>query len=305
MPPPLFIDPAHQAAFEEDGYVQLPLLTPEDIQGLKALFVEYHPEAPKGFDSTSYRSDYATKKEASDRAVAIIGKRFEGILQNYRIFGSSFLSKPKGPHGAMPMHQDWTIVDEDRFVAVNIWTPLVDCTQKNGTLEVLKGSHRYLKVTRMPTQKFVLDGKQEALKPMFTPLPTKAGEAVILNQALVHYSKPSQVEEVRSAITTGVKSAEAPMQFYYFDESQPDQLEKFAMEEDFLLQFEQFHTDIFQRPKMGESQGHVPFKAPQFTWEGVLSEIKAAHGGVLPSPPVPPAPQKKSFFQKIVGIFSK
>ena len=301
----LLIDPEHQAAFERDGYVQIPLLQPEDINALRELFAHYHPETPQGFNSTSYYSDYDMKKEASDRATEIIGKRFEGVLQNYRIFGASFLSKPKGPYGEMPMHQDWTIVDEDQFVAVNIWTPLVDCTEENGTLEVLKGSHRYLKVKRMPTQKFVLDGKQKDLLPYLTPLPTKAGEAVILNQALVHYSKPSQVDEIRAAITTGVKSKEAPMEFWYFDEQNPERLEKFAMEEDFPLRFEDFHKDIFQRPKIGESQGYVPFRKPSFAWEQVLEEIKNAHGGQLPQLPASREPEKKGFFQKLAGIFNK
>ena len=273
---PIFKDPELQSNFEQDGFVKISLLQPADIAALRALYAEFHPETISGFHSSTYSEDYQFKLEISKKTSSIINARLKEHLQDYRTIGASFLAKSTGSHSEMPMHQDWTIVDEDRFVAINVWTPLVDCSEENGTLEVITGSHRYLKVKRMPTLEFVLEGKQQDLKPFLTPIPTKAGEAIFINQALIHYSKPSTKRELRIAITTGVVSQEADLVLYYFDKNHPDRLEVFQQEDDFLLRFTDFMRDIYMRPKTGSSIGYIPYSRPDLDWNTVLEEIKKA-----------------------------
>ena len=297
----IFINADLQKQFARDGYVKVPLLSDEDIHQLRSLYTEYHPEEPKGFISSTYSDNYEFKKSVSEKTTAIISPRLDEILKDHRPIGASFLAKAKGKYGEMPMHQDWTIVDEDQFVAVNVWTPLVDCTEENGTLEVLQGSHRFLNVLRMPTLDFVLDGKQYDLLPFLTPVPTKAGEAVILNQALVHYSKPNQTEEVRTAITTGVVSKNAALMLYYFDSNHEDRVEKFSQSEDFLLRFDDFMNDIYSVPKMGESKGYLAFRKPSLSWDAVLAGIREAHGGQLPSDQTLDIRERTGLLRKLIS----
>jgi ectoine hydroxylase-related dioxygenase (phytanoyl-CoA dioxygenase family) len=255
--PPIFQDPALQARFETEGYVQVRLLEAEDIVALRKLYAHYFPESPRAFHSSSYLQDFDKKKEISAAIVQIMQPRLEAVFQNFTTFGSAFLTKNVGNDSLMPMHQDWTIVDEGRAVAVNIWTPLQDANAQNGSLQVLRGSHRFLPVLRCPTMPFFYYAYQDAIRANLTLLEVKAGEAVILNQALIHASPPNLSNEVRLAITTGVKTAGAPMQFHYV--CGEGQLEVFAMDDDFLLRFEDFHHDIYDRPKFGKSLGVVPF----------------------------------------------
>jgi ectoine hydroxylase-related dioxygenase (phytanoyl-CoA dioxygenase family) len=45
------------------------------------------------------------------------------------------------------------------------------------------------------------------------PMEVKAGEAVVLNQSIVHYSPPNKSDKIRIAITSGVMSAAPKMNF--------------------------------------------------------------------------------------------
>lgn len=256
----IFKDEALQKQFETDGFVKISLLDHNDIEALKALFQRYFPNPSSGFFSSSYENDYPLKKEISEAIGKIVLPQLEKNFIDYTWFGSAFLSKGNGARSEMPMHQDWTIVDEAQFVALNIWTPLQDTNEENGTLEVIKGSHRWHSELRAPTLPFYYNGFQQELKQYLTCIPVKATEAIVLNQAVIHYSKPNKTSEIRLALTTGIKSKGAPMLFHYWNKEKPDEIEQFRQEDDFLLRFTDFHQTIFQRPVTGESVGTKVFQ---------------------------------------------
>jgi hypothetical protein len=267
---PIFRDNKLQRQFETDGFIKITLLSKEDVIALKTMFQRYFPNPSHDFFSSSYENDYSRKKEISEAIGKIMLPQLEKVFTDYTWFGSAFLSKGNGPRSEMPMHQDWTIVDETKYIALNIWTPLQDTTEENGTLEVIKGSHKWHNTLRAPTLPFYFDGHQEQLKTQLTIVPTLATEAVVLNQAIIHYSKANKTNDTRIAITTGLKSKNAPMIFHFWSKETPNEIEQFKQADDFLLQFTDFHKSIFQRPEMGESIGKLRFTKQQAS----ESEIK-------------------------------
>lgn len=260
MVEPIFRSAELQQQFDKDGFVKIKLLTEANIADLKALFANFFPNPSADFFSSSYENDFAFKKQISNAIGDIIHPQLEHVFANYTWFGSAFLSKGNGPRSEMPMHQDWTIVDEKKYVALNIWTPLQDTGQENGTLEVIKGSHKWHDVLRAPTLPFYFDGYQEKLKEKLTMVPVLATEAIVLNQAVIHYSKANKTNQMRIAITTGIKSKEAPMIFHYWNKYEPASIEQFSQEDDFLLRFTDFHQSIFNRPQTGESIAKLNFE---------------------------------------------
>lgn len=278
----IFKDAALQAAFGRDGYVVVPFLTEEDVEALRALYFHYFPVSPEGFHSSSFLDDFAVKKEMSERAAAIIRPRAEAVFGHARVLGSAFLAKTAGRRSEMPVHQDWTIVDEDEYVAVNIWTPLQDSTKVNGGLEVLPGSHDFVRVMRSPSLPFFWSGHEEDIKAAMVPLSVKAGEAVVINQAVLHYSPPNQTDQVRIAVTTGLVSGDARLQFAFQGEKGSGQVELFEIDPDFFLRFEDFHKAIYERPGEVKSLGHVPYAAPVVSRAAVLRflgrEVREAVG---------------------------
>lgn len=261
---PILREPRLWQGLQADGCIQMPLLTPAALAQLVDAFDRFHPELPaSGFVSSTYSPDLAYKLAVSDCITEIIRPCLDQAFQHHRVLGAAFLYKMPGPQSRLPLHQDWTVVDEDRYIATNVWMPLVDADADNGTLCVMPGSHRVMRGIRAPTLPFCYSGHEALMQQHMRPLPTRAGQAVVINQATVHHSPANLRSTVRPAITVGVVSADAPLRFYYRDKQRTDQrLEMFAQADDFFLRFENFHRDIFLRPNMGQVVGEPHYADP-------------------------------------------
>ncbi len=286
---PIFFDSQVQDDFEKNGYVKIKLLDDNDVLILVDLFQQYFPDPSKDFYSSSYDNNYELKKRMSDEIGKIVLPRLNGLFRDFTWFGSAFLSKGNGPRSEMPMHQDWTIVDEKKHVALNIWTPLQSTDEENGTIEVIPGSHRWHQSLRAPTLPFYYDGFQSQLKTALRPVLASVGEAVVLNQGIIHYSKANKTDQTRIAITTGIKSGDAPMLFHYWDKTNPERIEIFEQENDFLIRFENFHQAIFKRPLIGKSIGTKPFILPKVSQEEINRLVGKSSDG----------PKKKGLVNKM------
>jgi hypothetical protein len=301
----IFKDDAQQALFDKQGFLIVPFIDEQEVKYLNDLFDSLHPNLPKeGFVSGSYSQDFGYKKKASDEIVKAFAKHYERLFVDYQPFGAAFLFKMPSANSTLAIHQDWTIVDEDQYVALNCWVPLTDVSEMNGALQIVPGSHYdALKTLRAPTLPFFFSGNDDLVIDASIPMCVKAGEAVILNQSVIHYSPANRSGAIRKAITAGVKSKGAPMHFHYRDnEKGGDQVEVFEMPENFLISFKNFATDIFQRPTMGESKGFRTYKQPSFSREELKPEIErmkaaAGFGNV-------PLQVSKNIFQRIAGLFN-
>ena len=278
MPPAIFKNPEHQELFDKQGFIVLDFLNPEDVEFLDKTFDEMHPELPSdgGFVSGSYSQDFDYKKKASDTIRDTFMPHFERLFKDFQAIGGAFLFKMPNPNSELIAHQDWTIVDEDKYYALNVWVPLTDIHAENGPLMVLPGSHwQKFKVLRAPTLPFFFTGNESVVKENLEPLYVKAGQTVILNQSLVHYSPPNLSDKIRKAITAGVLSKEARLRLYFNDtQSDTGELEMFEQDSDFLIRFDDFFADIFQRPKMGKSMGKVEYRVPSFTKEELSPMVR-------------------------------
>ncbi|MCS6819199.1 MAG: phytanoyl-CoA dioxygenase family protein [Chitinophagales bacterium] len=282
--PPIFKNPEHQKIFDKQGFVVTPLLNRDEVEYMDRLFDELHKNlSDSGFHSGSYSSDMAYKRKVSEEIKRVFRRAYEETFQNYTPFGGAYLYKIPSPNSDLFLHQDWTIVDESRYVAVNVWTPLCDITEDNGPLMVLPGSHYdNFPVLRAPTMRYFFDHDYEVVLRQLIPMIVPAGTAVILNQSLVHYSPPNTSDKIRKAITAGVKTKDAQMIFHFKDPNRKDNLiEKFEMDDEFLIHFENFFEDIYKRPKVGKSLGFIEYEVPMLTGaalEDLVRKMKTSAG---------------------------
>jgi hypothetical protein len=322
MVDPIFQDAELQAKFESQGFVTIPFLSEEEVKKLLDVFWTLHPNLNNsGFQSSSFSNDFSYKKKVSDSITTIFQPHFEKIFKGYRALGSAFLYKQPDTHSILPIHQDWTLVDEEKYVAINIWVPLIDATPYNGSLYVLPGSHYgVVKALRCPTLPMFFTGFEQLMIDHSLPMSVKAGEAIVLNQSLVHYSPPNQSDSIRIAITSAVISAESKMNFHYCADTTKNEVELFEMEDDFLIRFENFFESIFKRPIIGKSMGTKAYKPPVFNeseLKDLLVLMKKRAGiptipnqatnnikSTLVNPNTPPIEQhKKSFLDRIASFF--
>ena len=274
MVPAIFKDNTLQAKFDNQGFVVVPFLEEKDVKLLNNIFDELHPavNSQGGFVSGSYSNDLEYKKQASDRITQVFSKNYDRLFENYQTFGAAFLYKVPSAGSELGAHQDWTIVDEEKFVALNCWVPLTDINEVNGALHVLpRSQYSKYNTLRAPTIPFFFSGNESEVIKRSMPFYVKAGEAVILNQSVIHYSPPNKSSEVRKAITAGIKTKGAPMIFHY--KNPEDKIEKFEMPEDFLIRFENFATSIFESPKLGRKISSTDFKNPVLSQENLINTL--------------------------------
>lgn len=263
MAPSIFKDKGLQDLFDKRGFVVVKFLDQEEVDFLNQKFDELHPsvDSQRGFVSGSYSSDFEYKKKASDTVISVFGKHFERLFTNYQTFGAAFLYKPASLGSELGVHQDWTIVDEEKYVAINCWVPLTDINEINGALQMMPGSqYDKYKTVRSPTIPFFFHGSESEVIPKTIPFFIKAGEAILLNQSVIHYSPPNKSGKIRKAITAGVKTKNAPMVFNY--KNADDKIEKYEMPEDFLISFDDFAKNIFEQPKSGKLIDTIQYKNP-------------------------------------------
>ncbi len=250
--PNIFKDATLQQQFDEQGFVKIQLLDENDIKILTEEFYKFHQHIEiNSFGASSFINNKEEKLEIRDKLYPIFLPHFEKIFQDYTYFGSSFLYKTPGKNSDLSPHQDWTIIDEEKYIAINIWTPLIDTNENNGTLYVVpKSQSQKLFSLRAPTLPFYFQKYFDTVIKCGIPTNAKAGEAIILNQSIIHYSSSNNSDTLRIAITSGVKSKNAPMLFHYKNEN--NEIEQYEMQEDFLLSFDDFKKDIYQKPKNGK-----------------------------------------------------
>jgi hypothetical protein len=262
---PIFLSPENQALFEKQGFLILPFLNEGEVMHMDKLFDELHQQLPEmGFFAGSYSPNLEYKRRVSEEIKKVFKRRYEEVFQNYETFGGAYLFKIPSVNSELYLHQDWTVVDETKDIALNVWVPLCDITPENGPLMILPGSQFSVYPTlRSPTLPQFFDKDPQYVMDELEMQIVKAGTAVILNQSLVHYSLPNRSDKIRKAITAGVKTKGAQMIFHYKDALRTDnQVEKFEMNDDFFILFENFFQDIFQRPKMGQSVGFIDYTVP-------------------------------------------
>lgn len=206
----VLIDDALQAAFDEQGYVVVPFLGPDEIA---RLVDGYRSAASRdgGINPPdAYNDEYAEfsiihsrpqfRREAFELISSVLVPRADDFLVDYRPIIANYVNKPAGT-GVVPAHQNFSVVDECRFQSVSVWVALVDCQVRNGAMSMLDGSHLRLRGVRgMWAYQSFSEIEDAIIEHHLTPVEVPAGHAVILDDALVHYSPANQSDEPRLAI---------------------------------------------------------------------------------------------------------
>lgn len=254
-----FRDPDLQDAFGRDGYVVLPLLSPIGIGRLREFYSSHlHPQKDQGFHATCHLDDSAYRREMRDGIAKVaLASALEPLIE-HRLVSANFVVKEPGL-GEMPMHQDWSVVDERETVSVTVWCPLVDVGPENGALHLLRGSHTNVVACRgenapgLPN--FVTNYEaipDSVVEDYDVTLNLCAGEAVFYDTRTVHFSPPNRSEETRVAINITVAPTGAKLVHQY--RADEENVELIQIDETFF-------TDhpIGQRPR-GAVLDHLPYR---------------------------------------------
>ena len=130
------------------------------------------------------------------------------IGPNVSIFRAMFMNKP-AEHGThLPWHQDvgigWGL---DSNPEVTIWTALDAATIENGCMQVVPGSHKHGVINEMhfPSE---VDQARYAREEDCIYLEAEAGEAILLNNLLLHRSARNPTGNPRRAFSIAYMDAD-------------------------------------------------------------------------------------------------
>lgn len=273
---PTFRDPETQARFDRDGFVVVDVFSPAEIEQLREDARRLDPPT-RGFATSVEITDEAYR----NRVHAVLSERFaapaERLFVDHAMNLTAVAVKWPGDEGLKPVHQDWTFSDEARYRSVNLWAPLVDTTEHNGTLAVLPGSHRALDRLRpAPCFPSGYEDPVEGLRMEDLQLvPVRAGQAIALDLAVVHGSPPNRSEDPRVVVAANFLPRPSPISYYF---CRDDELVRYSgVEADFFRRF-----DFRAEPTELDPPTPVPFAPQPLTSAELIARSREVAAGREP-----------------------
>lgn len=242
------------------GYATIPFLDHLQINQLLNIYQQFVKKSDNVFYSTSFDSDVEQKIKIQNEIQNIIQSRVDDFFDDIETLGAGFLVKKNTQNSSMPIHQDWTIVDEEKYQSYTIWIPLQDVDKYNGALQVIEGSHQFTKEVRSPTFESAFEQIKDDIQKDLKPIPLKKGEAIIFSHALLHASFANNSENSRVAVTYGFIPKKAQLCFYH--KSDNNNLDKYKVDTNFFLKY---NTQIGLAPNNGVLLSSIPFNKKIFT----------------------------------------
>ena len=255
-----FINEEHQKVIDRDGVIKIPFLNHVQIEEYKKFIKEETPivEMSSSYGlvaGVSFDSDQL-KQQLHNRIEETIMPILNSYITNFKSLIFTSLVKGTGAHSKLDIHQDWSVVDEEHHHSWSLWIPLIDCTVENGTLFVIKGSHKKLKNVRGGSIPSIFSDDAEELLKLMEPIEVKAGEALIFYQNLCHFSPPNLTDTPRITIISSLAPKNAEIRQYYLRDDN-ETVEVYKMSDSFFMQFEDFIVEKDQAPRRGTKIGEL------------------------------------------------
>lgn len=245
----IFADSQVLDKLKRDGYCVVPFLKPDEVKPLYEDFQQILKMSEGQRTDFFWVSAFSPNMDLRQFSKHSLETKFKEFLP--RVFnelaefmGGTFLVKPPTKEGKNDPHQDSAHVDEAKEYSVYCWVPLVDINDNNGPMYAIKGSHLWGNKYRSTVVPWLYKNILDELLHFGTPAYMKAGEMLIFDSALVHFTPPNTTSAPRPAINYFVKPKSSPLLYYFTDKNTPK-----GMVEEFALSKEFYDTyDWFSRP---------------------------------------------------------
>jgi hypothetical protein len=206
----------------DEGYIVVPFLEVDDVKTLIDFFYDHHLAEIPGFYATAHSSDIQFRNKMNNKIKDVFENSIGHFFNNCSALGGSYVVKSKLQQERLHPHQDWSIVDESKYRSFNIWVPLVDLNEHNGSIRVIPGSHLWVDNYRGPNISDYFSEYNDKIWEHMQTLNMKAGEALIYDHRLFHASFPNKTDQLRVATVFGIIPNEAQMFYYFGDGNEVD-----------------------------------------------------------------------------------
>lgn len=226
-----------------EGYLKTGILNKDAIKKIQNK-IEFETPMYEMAESTGYIEgvcieDKKIRRDLDEMLRFIISPFLDKIMHNYKSILYTAIVKDSDKNSNIDLHQDWSLTDERKFPSLTLWMPLVDSSEENGTIYLVPKSHKKYNNIRGGTIPFVFSEKEKdnLLKQMI-PIKVNAGEVVLFNQRIVHYSPPNLSSAKRVSVLASLLPNVADTIQYFKREDEI--VEMYKMNDDFFLDFNDF-----------------------------------------------------------------
>ncbi len=262
------------------GYVIAGNIGIKNIQSILSLYDSLHEFSDKngGMFYSLYSDDIEYRKKVHCGVLDILKPVYDNYFSNYKTVINSFIVKTPGKGSDFSLHQDSTGLDERKWSPLSAWIPLQDTDLANGTLCVVPKSHQFFHPYRGISFASPFAEYEDVVRRYLVPINLKAGDILLFDNRLVHYSHLNSSKSPRIVVMSGIFPVEAEIISVYKDENTPGApIEIFRQDEDFLITNKAFYKDCTARPYRGEQIELIRTPLPQISMYDFLS-IAAANG---------------------------
>ena len=266
--------------FERKGYLKLASFM--DAGQLMALNKFYetvakaHQKIDLAFVSTSHSNDKNLIRQVNDQILSIVTPSIKRWFEDYEILFSNFLLKKARKDSITDLHEDVTLVDEQKYLSFNLWFPLHRVDKQNGTMCFVSGSHLYPRYIR--TNPYNLSPYREHFKLFNLYADTvncEAGDAVVFANNTIHgsYANHSSEDRVAGVIAMYPQGADL---FHYHLSEQEKKIDCYRMTvEDFI------NLDKRRPPDKAPCIGSTKWKDKRYTEKEILHLLGKNYGSYL------------------------
>ncbi len=226
---PILYDPELEDELLDTGFVRVPMLEGLELTEAVAAFDELRPDDQfepdgTGLNRSTYHCTFLDTnldyKRATQELIArVFQPKLDALVVDYRILTGNFYVKMPGK-GRFQIHQNWPTTEDLSVTTLTVWIPLHDTDESNGTLRVVPGSHKILPDVATPQlPPFFAGFEDELIADHLVPICLKAGEALVFDDSLVHWSSKNHSDQPRRAVQIETVPAEIQPVLYYLDEA--------------------------------------------------------------------------------------
>jgi hypothetical protein len=225
-------DPALESQLLETGYVRVPMLDAHEVAAVAAELDQLRPDdgfAPDGtglnrstYHCTFLDTNLEYKRQAQQLISRVFQPKIDEVVVDYTILTGNFYVKMPG-RGRFQIHQNWPTTLDLSITTLTVWCPFQDTGVHNGTLRIVPGSHKIVPDVATPQRPPFFAGFEESLiEKYLVPMELRAGEALVFDDSLVHWSSENVADSPRRAVQIETVPAEVPAVLYHLDEEGPE-----------------------------------------------------------------------------------
>lgn len=242
-----FLDAEQHSLFLKRGWVKVEnVVKQEEIASFMQTFEEISTLEGFELDKHLLNSGRLFNPEIRKKTQAVINKNAQTILP--RMFdmnktdahtGGAYQVKPPHKESDLLIHQDSTVIDEEKEYCLFVWIPFCDVTMHNGVISFVNGSHLWGNTQRSLGVPWQFKPHIDTLYKYTTPITVKKGDVLVFDPACIHASAPNLSNEIRHAITITVLKKDYQLVYYFRNPAIAENLiEKYYVDETFYYDYD-------------------------------------------------------------------